>query len=250
MSLSSKSSHRKPGSIIRKVLPSTPPVPRAPAGKYITCKIVVDYVLATLLLLMAAPVLLLSAALVKLTSRGPALYTQKRLGLNGRPFAIYKLRTMFHDCERTTGPRWAVPGDARITSVGRWLRFTHLDELPQLWNVLRGEMSLVGPRPERPEIVAQLQEVIPNYARRLLLRPGLTGLAQVQLPADLNLECVRRKLTYDLFYLEHLGLGLDLRILLSTSLYVLGASAGMVRLLFWLPDGSLVQQQAAMYRAV
>ena len=105
-----------------------------------------------------------------------------RLGKNGRPFRLHKIRTMRHDCEKATGPRWAVPGDPRITPLGRFLRQTHLDELPQLWNVLRGEMSLVGPRPERPEFVPDLEQAIPHYRDRLLVRPGVTGLAQVQLP--------------------------------------------------------------------
>src|SRR5439155_12868491 len=122
-------------------------------------------------------VTLLSMLLVKLTSRGPALYTQTRLGRNGRPFTIYKLRTMQHRCESLTGARWSTPGDPRITPVGRFLRKTHLDELPQLWNVLRGDMALVGPRPERPEFVPQLEQAVPHYRDRLLVRPGVSGLA-------------------------------------------------------------------------
>ena len=142
---------------------------------------------------------------MRLTSPGPAIYTQKRLGKDGVPFTIYKLRTMRHDCERATGPRWAARRDSRVTPVGRVLRALHLDELPQFWNVLRGDMSLVGPRPERPEIAAVLTQSIPDYPLRLAVRPGLTGLAQVQFPADTDLESVRRKLDADLRYIDRRG---------------------------------------------
>src|SRR5207248_4660391 len=138
--------------------------------------------------------------LVKLTSPGPMLYTQTRLGRRGRPFTIYKIRTMLHDCESLTGPQWSTPGDTRITRVGRWLRRTHIDELPQLWNVLRGDMSLVGPRPERPEFIPELENAIPFYRDRLLVRPGITGLAQVQLPPDTDMDSVRRQLAHDIYY--------------------------------------------------
>jgi len=228
----------KPGVL----LPQT--TPAQTTGKYLACRAVVEFILAALLLLAAAPVILAAAALVRLTSRGPAFYSQQRSGLDGRAFTIYKLRTMTHDCERGTGARWAVPGDTRITPLGRWLRATHLDELPQLWNVLRGDMSLIGPRPERPEIVAQLQTVLPAYKTRLRVRPGVTGLAQVQLPADTDLECVRRKLAYDLYYLERRGITLDLRILASTALHVVGVSADRLRRWFRLPDGALIERAA------
>ena len=155
---------------------------------------------------LAAPLILLAMALVKLTSRGPAIYRQVRAGLGGRPFTIYKIRTMAHDCEARTGPVWATADDPRVTPLGRFLRRSHLDELPQLWNVLRGEMSLVGPRPERPEFVAQLQRAIPDYRRRLQVPPGVTGLAQVQLPPDTDLAGVRRKLVYDLYYIRRMEL--------------------------------------------
>src|SRR5205823_10851019 len=154
-------------------------------------------------------------------SRGPVFYSQTRLGRGGRPFRIYKIRTMVHNCERQSGARWCTSGDPRITPVGRFLRATHLDELPQLWNVLRGDMSLIGPRPERPEIIAALERAIPRYHDRLLVRPGLSGLAQVQLPADTDLHSVRRKLAYDLYYVEQLGAWLDLRLALATALYLL-----------------------------
>jgi lipopolysaccharide/colanic/teichoic acid biosynthesis glycosyltransferase len=181
-----------------------------------------DRILALVLLLVAAPVLLLSALLVKLTSRGPAFYTQTRLGLNGRPFTIFKLRTMIHKAESLTGPRWSLPGDPRITRLGNLLRMTHLDELPQLFNVLAGHMSLIGPRPERPEFLPELEEALPGYRQRLAVRPGVTGLAQVQLPPDSDVDSVRRKLAYDLFYVQRISPWLDLRLMLCTFFYALG----------------------------
>jgi lipopolysaccharide/colanic/teichoic acid biosynthesis glycosyltransferase len=139
---------------------------------------------------------------------------------------------MSHDCERLSGPKWSTDDDPRVTPVGRILRRTHLDELPQLWNILRGDMSLIGPRPERPEFVGELEKVLPRYARRLDVPPGLTGLAQVNLPPDVDHESVRRKLAFDLHYAERIGPWLDLRILLGTALMFLGVTtATLVRLL-------------------
>jgi lipopolysaccharide/colanic/teichoic acid biosynthesis glycosyltransferase len=209
-------------------------------GTYATCKGAVDFVLAILLLVVTAPLVLTALILVRLTSRGPAIYAQTRLGRDGRPFTLYKLRTMAHDCERETGPRWATSNDPRVTRIGRFLRNTHLDELPQLWNVLRGDMSLVGPRPERPEFVHQLERAIPLYRQRLRVRPGLTGLAQVQLPPDVDLAGVRRKLARDVYYIQHQSLGLDLRILLSTATGVLGIPFAVARLLFRVPSGEII----------
>lgn len=189
---------------------------------YPAVKTVGDRFLALVLLVVAAPVIFLSALLVKLTSRGPAFYTQTRLGLNGRPFTIFKLRTMIHKAESLTGPRWSLPGDPRITRIGNLLRMTHLDELPQLFNVLFGHMSLIGPRPERPEFLPELEEALPGYRQRLAVRPGVTGLAQVQLPPDSDVDSVRRKLAYDLFYVQRISPWLDLRLLLCTFFYALG----------------------------
>jgi lipopolysaccharide/colanic/teichoic acid biosynthesis glycosyltransferase len=183
-------------------------------------KRVLDLVVAALLLALTAPVIALCMVLVRLGSRGSPLYTQQRLGHRGRIFTIYKIRTMVQDCERESGPVWSRPGDRRVTPIGRFLRWSHLDELPQLWNVVRGEMSLIGPRPERPEIAAQLELAGPRYRDRLLLLPGLSGLAQVMQPPDSDLESVRRKLQYDLLYLDRMGLGLDLRICLATALHL------------------------------
>jgi lipopolysaccharide/colanic/teichoic acid biosynthesis glycosyltransferase len=214
---------------------------------YDACKRAVDLAVAVPLLILTGPLVLLAAVLVKLTSRGPVLYTQTRLGLRGRPFTIYKIRTMHHDCERLTGARWACPGDPRIMPVGRFLRRTHLDELPQLWNVLRGDMSLVGPRPERPEFVPQLERAIPYYGDRLLVRPGVTGLAQVQLPPDTDLSSVRLKLAYDLYYVFRPSLWLDVRLLAGTALKVVGVPPHVLAALVGIPPKACVEHA---YRAL
>ena len=200
-----------------------------------------DYLLASLALLLTGPLMLLVALAVRLTSRGPAFYTQVRVGRGGRLFTIYKIRTMVHNCESLTGPRWSLPGDPRVTPVGWFLRLSHLDELPQLWNVLRGEMSLVGPRPERPEFVPELECAIPRYRERLRVRPGVTGLAQVQQSADTGLESVRSKLAYDLYYIESVTPWLDLRILLSTAFKMVGVPFPVRRKLFAMPSGAEVE---------
>jgi lipopolysaccharide/colanic/teichoic acid biosynthesis glycosyltransferase len=203
---------------------------------YLVLKPWLEAVLAALLLVLLAPVMLLAALLVKLTSRGPALYTQIRLGQHGRPYRIYKLRTMYQDAEAATGAVWASDGDPRVTPVGRVLRATHIDELPQLVNVLCSDMSLSGPRPERPEIVRYLEMKLPHYAERLRVRPGITGLAQVQLPPDVDLRGVRKKLVCDLYYIEHFGAALDWRILICTGLYFLGAPLAFSRRLLRIPE--------------
>jgi len=207
----------KPGGGEETVAPSLP-------TRYEYVKPFVDFFAAALLLLLAGLPILVLIVLVKLTSKGPAFYSQIRLGRGGRKFRIYKLRTMHDNCELQTGPCWSTPNDPRVTSLGSVLRRCHLDELPQLWNVLRGEMSLVGPRPERPEIVVELDHVIPGYRGRLSIRPGITGLAQVLLPPDENLAGVRRKVKYDLFYIGQMGPWLDLRIVAATALKLLGFS--------------------------
>ncbi len=166
--------------------------------------------------------LLACILLVRLTSRGPAIYTQARVGRGGKVFTLYKIRTMYHDCERLTGPQWSTPGDSRITPFGRVLRKLHLDELPQLFNVLKGEMSLVGPRPERPEIVKKLREVVVGYDRRHAVKPGITGFAQIHLPPDTCVRSVRNKLVYDLFYVRFRSLRLELFVLLATGLKTVG----------------------------
>lgn len=192
---------------------------------YLLLKFMIEWVLAMALALLVSPLILMLALLVKATSRGPAFYVQSRLGLRGRTFHIIKLRTMVQNSEATTGPVWSVPGDRRVTRIGRVLRDTHLDELPQLLNVLNGGMSLVGPRPERPEIAARIEQVLPHYRHRLMLRPGVTGLAQMRLPADTDLRGVRLKLAHDLYYIQEVSFLLDLKIAFSTALYFLGAIA-------------------------
>lgn len=204
-------------------------------ARYVSCKMAAEWVAALALLILATPLILLAACLVKLTSRGPVFYNQTRVGRRGRVFTIHKIRTMWHNCESQSGPRWSTHGDPRITPVGRLLRRTHVDELPQLWNVLRAEMSLVGPRPERPEFTRTLEKEIPHYRDRLLVRPGITGLAQVQLYADSDLDSVRRKLTYDLYYVQRLGLLLDLRILVCTVLKVFGVPFHVLQKLLFVP---------------
>lgn len=201
------------------------------ASSYLVWKKRLDFVIALLLLVVTFPVILIAVVLTKLTSRGPAFYTQLRLGLNGRPFTLYKIRTMTHNCERTSGACWSVPGDPRVTLVGQILRRTKVDELPQLWNVLRGEMSLIGPRPERPLFVYQLERAIPHYRERLQVLPGLSGLAQVQLPADVDLTSVERKVRYDLRYVQNVSLLLDLKIIVATGLYLLGVPFRVIRIL-------------------
>jgi lipopolysaccharide/colanic/teichoic acid biosynthesis glycosyltransferase len=183
---------------------------------YLACKTLLERVGALLLLVLLSPLMVMTALLVRLASPGPALYRQQRLGKDGRLFTLYKMRTMTHNCEADTGPVWAQRHDPRVTPLGRLLRDTHLDELPQLWNVVRGEMSLIGPRPERPEIAGRIEGELPDFGRRLRVRPGLTGLAQVRLPADCHLDDTRRKLALDLYYIEKLNLMLDLRIATAT----------------------------------
>jgi lipopolysaccharide/colanic/teichoic acid biosynthesis glycosyltransferase len=197
-----------------------------------------DLTLAVVLLLLSIPILLAAAAMIRLTSPGPVIYTQSRLGRHAKTYTIYKLRTMTHECERVSGVRWCVPGDSRVTPVGRLLRSLHIDELPQLVNVLRGEMSLVGPRPERPEIVERLEKDLPGYRERLLVRPGITGLAQIQLPPDTDLESVRRKLALDRCYVRLRSPWLDLRILLGTCLHVFRVPSVVIRAVVLLPGGA------------
>ncbi len=210
-------------------------------GIYPALKRVFDFTLALLICIPALPLIVLAALLVKLTSRGPVFYSQVRLGLHGRPFRIWKIRSMVADSEKN-GACWSKPGDPRITRVGRILRKTHLDELPQLWNVLRGDMSLVGPRPERPEFVPSLEQAIPHYRDRLQVRPGLTGLAQVQLPPDTDLESVRRKLACDLHYIGRLTWWLDVRLILATSFYLVSLPCGWPCRILRIPSCAVAEE--------
>lgn len=204
----------------------------------------VNFGMALVLILLTFPFWILIALAIKLTSRGPVLYTQTRVGLDtrhgstlapdprrkmdlgGRPFTIYKFRTMAADAEQRTGPVWAVRGDPRVTPLGRILRELRLDELPQLINVLKGDMNLVGPRPERPAFVAELRRQLPEYPGRHRVKPGLTGLAQVNLEYDSCVDTVRAKLEYDLEYIRRRSLLEDLKIMLKTVPVILFRKGG------------------------
>ena len=184
--------------------------------KYRQAKPWFDRIVGALLLLLCSPVILVCALLVKLTSRGPAFYLQERVGENGRLFRIIKLRTMIADAERVSGPVWAAAEDPRVTRVGRVLRRLHLDELPQLANVMRGHMSLVGPRPERPHFVNTLRTRIPGYEDRFRVKPGITGLAQVTNGPDQTEEDVRKKLELDRQYMQQMCWGMDFMLMART----------------------------------
>jgi exopolysaccharide biosynthesis polyprenyl glycosylphosphotransferase len=174
-----------------------------------------DLVMACLFTVALSPILLLGMLLVKFNSPGPVFFRQTRLGRLGREFEIVKLRTMHLDAEKD-GPQWSAANDPRVFAVGKWLRRFRVDEIPQLWNILRGEMSFVGPRPERPEFVERLKDVIPFYEERLAIQPGLTGWAQVRFPYGASEEDAWRKHEFDLYYLKHMSVLLDFFILLET----------------------------------
>jgi lipopolysaccharide/colanic/teichoic acid biosynthesis glycosyltransferase len=200
--------------------------------------------IATLGLIITLPLWVVIAAIIKLTSRGPVFYAQTRVGIDsrrsgagatdprrrvdigGRPFTIYKFRTMTVDAERGSGPVWATQEDPRVTRVGRVLRQLRLDELPQLLNVIKGDMNIVGPRPERPVFVAELRKQIPDYQLRHRVKPGLTGLAQVNLEYDSCLDDVRRKLEHDLDYIRRRSLLEDFKIMLQTIPVILFRKGG------------------------
>jgi len=173
-------------------------------------------VISLLILLVTLPLFLILVILVRITSKGPAVFRQERVGLYGRPFTMYKFRTMYQDAEERSGPVWAKENDPRITPLGFWLRKLRLDEIPQLVNVLKGDMSLVGPRPERQFFVDQFKKEIPLYTRRLRVRPGITGWAQVKWKYDESFEDVKEKTKYDLFYVENMSLRMDFKILINT----------------------------------
>jgi len=189
-------------------------------------KTVMDFVICLLVLLAGLPLWLVLAVIIKLDSRGPVFYVQTRVGKGGREFGIVKFRSMVKDAESGSGAVWAGRNDPRVTRAGAWLRRTRLDEVPQILNILTGHMSLVGPRPERPEIISRLRTVFPFYNKRLTIKPGLTGWAQVKLEYDSSLEDVAEKLKYDFFYIENQSLFLDIEILMRTVKVVLtGAGA-------------------------
>jgi sugar transferase (PEP-CTERM system associated) len=179
-------------------------------------KRVFDIVSAAILCVVSLPVMLLAGLFIKLESPGPMLYRQDRVGLNGKSFSIAKFRSMRNDAEKDGKPQWAAANDARVTRVGNVIRRLRIDELPQLMNVLRGDMSLVGPRPERPFFVDQLTQEIPFYALRHSVKPGVTGWAQVRYPYGATVEDSQEKLQYDLFYVKNHTLVLDLFVLYET----------------------------------
>jgi lipopolysaccharide/colanic/teichoic acid biosynthesis glycosyltransferase len=193
-----------------------------------------NFIIALLALVVASPVLILMAIAVKFTSRGPILYAQTRVGLDrrwrstlalherrledlgGQVFTIYKFRTMRVDAERGSGAVWAKENDPRVTKLGKYMRMLRLDELPQFWNVLLGDMNVVGPRPERPSIVSRLREDIPEYQCRHRVKPGITGLAQINQNYDATLDDVRSKVSWDLRYIREQGLWMDTKVCLRT----------------------------------
>lgn len=232
-----------------ELLTNEPDAPADLPATYLKVRSAVDFVFAAVMLVLTGPLILLLMALVKLTSQGPAIYKQVRAGLGGVPYTIYKLRSMAENAERD-GARWSGQGDTRITPLGHFLRKTHLDELPQLWNVLRGDMSLIGPRPERPCFVETLSLAYPEYKQRMAVKPGVTGLAQIQLPADEELAGVGRKLACDLCYIRNMGPWLDVRILVGTALKVLGFRLGTIRTVLWLPtDEAFVPSEGVQFTA-
>ncbi len=204
----------------------------------------VNVAVACVALVLVSPVMLLIAILIKLTSRGPVFYTQTRVGwdrrsqgsgpldtrrredIGGRPFQIYKFRSMYINAEHLTGAVWAAREDPRVTRLGRYLRQYRLDELPQLLNVLKGDMNIVGPRPERPSIFSDLRGEIEEYPRRQRARPGITGLAQINQQYDTSLDDVRNKVRFDLEYIGRQGLWEDLRIMFKTIPVVLFRRGG------------------------
>jgi len=189
---------------------------------YLACRRVVEVIIVLLCMPILALLIPLIGVANWLIAPGDLFYIQERIGQAGQPFELVKFRTMVMDAEKCTGAVWASPNDKRITPVGQLLRKTHLDELPQLWNILKGEMSLIGPRPERPHFVTQLAEEIPFYRVRHAVKPGLTGWAQVKYTYTASVEDALVKLQYDLYYIKHQGPYLDLLILIQTVRVVLG----------------------------
>ena len=180
-----------------------------------------DFLFSFISILVLSPFFVFIGAIIKLSSKGPIIYSQERLGFKGNPYQIYKFRSMVVNAEEKSGPVWTSDDDPRITSIGKILRKYRIDELPQLINVVLGQMSLIGPRPERPYFTKKLKEKFPLYERRFRVRPGITGWSQIKHPSDLKEEDVRQKLRYDFYYIENLSLNLDLKILISTIAVVL-----------------------------
>lgn len=186
-----------------------------------TIKRILDILVSVVILLVTFPFLIIIGMAVRLTSPGPAIYKQKRVGRHSKLFTIYKYRTMLNNAEKHSGPTWATKDDPRVTKLGYWLRKLRIDEIPQLINVLKGDMSLVGPRPERPHFVEQFSKQIPLYTRRLRVRPGITGWAQVKWKYDSSLDDVKEKTKFDLFYIENASLRMDAKILINTIITII-----------------------------
>tara|TARA_R110002124_G_scaffold287282_1_gene472223 strand:+ start:5520 stop:6929 length:1410 start_codon:yes stop_codon:yes gene_type:complete len=186
-----------------------------------TAKRLLDILVSIIALILSMPFLIIVAIIIKMNSPGPAIFRQVRVGKNGKEFTILKFRTMHINAEVETGPIWAKENDPRVTRAGYWLRKLRIDEIPQFWNVLKGDMSLVGPRPERPHFVDQFTKQIPLYTRRLRVRPGITGWAQVKWKYGGSLDTVREKTKYDLFYIENISLKMDAKILINTIITII-----------------------------
>lgn len=192
-----------------------------PSRSYLARKRLLDIVCASVLILVTAPLLVVIAIGIRLSSPGPAIFSQERIGLQGARFTLYKFRSMIMDAESTSGPVWAREFDDRVTRIGRLLRKFRLDEIPQAFNVLRGDMSFTGPRPERPYFVDMLRERIPSYNLRHDVKPGITGWAQVTCPYGASIEDAVEKLQYDLYYIKHMSFRQDLLVLSKTVSVVL-----------------------------
>ncbi len=193
---------------------------------FVLVRRVLSIIISLIGLLLALPLLPFVALAVRLDSEGPVFYTQTRVGKRGRLFKVVKFRTMRQDAESSSGAQWAADNDPRITRVGRFLRMSRLDEIPQLWCVLKGDMAFVGPRPERPEFIEGLSKEIPYYGVRHMVRPGVTGWAQIKYKYGSTIEDAREKLQYDLYYIKHASIGLDLLILFQTvKIVILGRGA-------------------------
>ena len=190
--------------------------PKPYISPYFRLKGYVDRVVALFLLIPCLPIIGFLVLMVRLTSKGPGVYAQERLGKDGKPFVMYKIRSMVVDAEKNTGAVWASRNDSRVTLIGKMMRKFHLDEFPQLLNVLRGEMSLVGPRPERDEFVQILNREIDGYNYRMSVLPGVTGYAQLNLPSDIEVSDVKRKIALDFEYIENASFWFDFVILLGT----------------------------------
>ena len=180
-----------------------------------------DMVLSLILLIVHLPVMFVLAVLIKLDSRGPVIFSQDRVGQNRKIYMMHKFRSMVDDAEKDSGPVWADDDDSRITRVGRVIRKLRMDEIPQLWNVLKGEMSFVGPRPEREYFVKELEEAIPYYGTRFTVKPGITGWAQISYGCGASVDDAVKKLDYDLFYIKNMSIFMDLMIVLRTIKIVL-----------------------------